>query len=185
MRGEAIHGLADTGCPAFAGIGRRCNGTHAIRFADMETESQENPIGTPEAEPGRLERLAAEVRGLVEDVRTWIDLKIKLLEIEVEERVRDLLNRVAVTVVIAVLAFLALVFVLVTAALALGLWWDNMLLGFVAVTLALVVLTIMLYVLRPGLVRKREAARREDLAAVGPAVEPARLEAATEEDRDG
>lgn len=150
----------------------------------MEPETPKTSTETHEPEPGRLERLVGEVRGLVDDVRTWIDLKIKLLEIEVEDRIRDVLNRVAVTVVLAVLAFLALVFILVTTALALGLWWENMLLGFVAVTLVLVVLTVLVYVLRPGLVRRRTEKQPDGQAAIGPAGDAPRLEAAKPEDGD-
>ena len=151
----------------------------------MEPETKTTEQDIEEVEPGRLERLANEVRGLVEDVRTWIDLKIKLIEIEVEERVRDVLNRVVVSVAIGILAFLALVFVLVTAALALGTWWDSMLLGFLAVTLLLVVLTTLVYVLRPGLVRKREGGKAAEPRAIEAAKEAPRLEAAPEEKPNG
>jgi len=151
----------------------------------MEPETETRKQDIEETEPGRLERLAMEVRGLVEDVRTWIDLKIRLIEIEVEERVRDVLNRVVVTVAIGILAFLTLVFVLVTSALALGTWWDSMLLGFLAVTLLLVVFTTLVYVLRPGLVRKRSAGRSDEPRTIEAAKEAPRLEAAPEEETHG
>lgn len=122
---------------------------------DTETETPKKEAIDEREDSGRLARLANEFRGLVEDVRTWVDLKLKLLEVQVEERVRDAVNRVAVTAFIAMLVFLSGVFVLVTAALALGDWWDSPTLGFLAVTLALIVITLLLYVLRPGLVRRR------------------------------
>lgn len=152
---------------------------------EPEAKRAEPSTDAPETEPGRLERLTGEVKGLVEDIRTWIDLKIKLFQIEVEEHVRDVLNRVAVTISIGVLAFLTLVFLLVTVALALGAWWGNTLLGFVAVTLALLVLTLLVYVLRPALARRRSGQVSKASPEVGPAEDVPRLEAAKTEEAHG
>jgi hypothetical protein len=152
---------------------------------EPETETRTTDTRTSEAEPGRLERLVSEVKGLADDVRTWIDLKIKLLEIEIEDRVRDVVNRVAATAVFVALAFLALVFVLVTAALGLGQWWDNMLLGFLAVSLTLIVLATLVHVLRPGIVRRRTGRSPEAPSTLGPAPEQPRLEAPKPEVEDG
>lgn len=164
-----------------AGAPAGCNGEGEDRFAHMEPESrtEQQAEAADATDGGRISRVAGEVRGLVEDVRTWVDLKLKLLEVEVEERIREFSQRVALTAAVAVMAFLSLVFVLVTVALGLGLWWDSMFLGFAAVTALLVLATGILQAVRPRLVRSRRkpAEPAEAGKAVGAAADRPRLQA--------
>ena len=59
--------------------------------------------GAPANRPrgGKLNRIAGHTQGLVEDLREWIDLRIDLAILEVEEKVDTLRNEVALGLTLA------------------------------------------------------------------------------------
>ncbi|QXD16092.1 phage holin family protein [Rhodocaloribacter litoris] len=105
----------------------------------------------------RLERIALHTRGLVEDVKEWVDLKIQLVQVQIEERIEERLNRAALGVVLGVVVLLALVFALTAAALGLGAWLGHSAWGFLVVAGVLLVVAGLLRAVRPRLVKVREA----------------------------
>ena len=106
-------------------------------------------------QPVRRGRLTSEARGLVEDVKKWVDLKVQLLQIDLEERLEGMLNRIAQSAVMAVLVLLTVLFGLFSIAYGLGAWWYSDALGFLAVTLLLAITTVTFYAMRPTLVKLR------------------------------
>ena len=104
----------------------------------------------------KVERLARETRGLIDDVKDWVDLKIQLVQMEVEERVERKLNQALLGVMLAVVAFLALVFALTAVALGLGSWLGHDAWGFLAVTGLLALVAAALRLLKPRMVKMRD-----------------------------
>jgi fatty acid desaturase len=89
----------------------------------------------------------------VDDVKSWVDLKMQLTQLEVEARVEDKVNEATAGVLIAIIAALALVFLLIAAAIAIGNWLGNAVWGFLIVAAGLVVLTLVTWAAKPRLVR--------------------------------
>ena len=67
-----------------------------------------------------MNRISDQTKGLVDDVKEWVDLRIKLLQIDIEERLETVANQAVSTVVVICLATASIFFGLVAAAIALG-----------------------------------------------------------------
>lgn len=89
----------------------------------------------------KVERIAKQSKGLLDDVRDWIDLKIELLEIELQEKVLGY-------AVVGTLGVLALVFLFITIALGLGIWLGHPVWGFLIVTVVMLGLAGITYRLK-------------------------------------
>lgn len=109
--------------------------------------------GPPSEAPprGKLGRIAGHTRGLVEDLREWIDLRLDLAILEMEERVDDLRNEVALGITLAFLGFFAAMFVFTTIALGLGWVLGHPFWGFLIVSVVLVLTAVALAKSRPEL----------------------------------
>lgn len=107
------------------------------------------PSDAPEG--GKLRRIAGHTQGLVEDLREWIDLRLDLAILELEERVDDLRNEVALGVTLAFFGFFSALFVLVTIALGLGWVLGHPFWGFLIVSGILVLISVVLSQTRPDL----------------------------------
>jgi len=100
---------------------------------------------------GSLRRIAGHTRDLVDDLREWIDLRLDLAILEVEERVDDLQNEIALGLTLAVFGSFAALFVLVTVALGLGWALGHPFWGFLIVAFLLTLLVSILARTRPDL----------------------------------
>ena len=117
-----------------------------------------------------VERIMRHMRALVEDMTAWVELKIKLTQLEIEERIEKKINEVALTVIVAALAGLGGFFMLVTVALAVGAWLGHPAWGFLIVTLLLFSLAFLVRAAKPQIIsgagrqttikEKREAAQK-------------------------
>jgi hypothetical protein len=105
----------------------------------------------PTTDGSRLGRIAGHTRGLVEDAREWVDLRIDLAVLKIEERVDEARNEIALGVIMAVLATFATLFVLSTIALGLGWALGHPFWGFLLVSAGLVGGSAGLYRARPDL----------------------------------
>ena len=101
---------------------------------------------------GIVERMALQSRGLVEDLTEWVELRLKLVQMDVEDRIDARVNRLVVLAAVALVGYLALLFMLVTIALALGAWLGHPAWGFLIVTVVLAVITGVLMILKPRFV---------------------------------
>lgn len=134
-------------------------------FSNVSSTQRQLPPGD-----NNVERIMNHMRALVEDVIAWVELKIKLTQLEVEEKIEKKINEVALTVIVATLGALGGFFLLVTVALALGAWLGHPAWGFLIVTLLLFTLALLIRVARPQIIRgagrqttieeKREAAQK-------------------------
>lgn len=102
-----------------------------------------------------MERIANHTKALVEDMTTWVELKMKLTQLEVEQKIDEQANKIALTVAVGVLGGLGAFFALVTLALGLGAWLGHPGWGFLIVTILLLGLAGLLYASRPHLVGKK------------------------------
>jgi len=114
------------------------------------TDSNTSPARVPEG--GKLSRIAAHTQNLVEDLREWIDLRLDLTVLEMEEQVDRLQNQIALTVTLAILGFFAGLFTLTTVALGLGWALGHPFFGFLIVAGALILLLAVLRAAKPELV---------------------------------
>ncbi len=87
----------------------------------------------------------------MEDLREWIDLRIDLAILEVEETVDDLRNEVALGLTLAFFGFFAALFVFTTAALGLGWLLGHPFWGFLIVSGVLLLVVAALSQARPDL----------------------------------
>lgn len=107
-----------------------------------------------EAPPtGKIGRLSSEARGLVDDTRQWVDAKLRLFELDLEEKLDGIANKMIAGAAVVFFAALALIFGLTALSLFLGTLWDNEALGFVVVALASFVIALIIQWLRPRFVR--------------------------------
>lgn len=118
---------------------------------DTPPKPPAEPATTPSG--GLAARLAEQTHGLVQDLTEWVDLRVQLIQIEVQEQIEAKANEVVRGGVVLVLGLVTLLFVLVTLALGLGVWLGHPAWGFLAVTGLLGLVTAFVRVRRPRLVR--------------------------------
>jgi uncharacterized membrane protein YqjE len=116
------------------------------------TSKQDGPPA-PVATGSKAQRLAQHTQGLIDDLKTWVDLRIELAQMELEERVEAKANKIALGVAIGGIVLLAVVFGLVTLALGLGAWLGHPAWGFLIVTALLGLLAVVLRAARPEFVQ--------------------------------
>ncbi|WP_243663701.1 hypothetical protein [Rhodothermus marinus] len=72
-----------------------------------------------------LQRLRRQMQELVEDLRAWVELRLTLTQLEIEERIEARIRQLLLRLLVGMLAGLAVVFALVAAALGLGSWLGH------------------------------------------------------------
>jgi hypothetical protein len=117
---------------------------------DRSSRQDGSPANRPRG--GKLGRIAGHTRGLVEDLREWMDLRIDLAILEVEEKVDDLRNELALGLTLAFFGFFSALFVFATTALGLGWLLGHPFWGFLIVTVVLLSVVAALATARPDLV---------------------------------
>lgn len=87
-----------------------------------------------ESGAGKVERVVQHSKGLVDDLTTWVDLKIKLTQAEIEEKIESKVRNVILQAAPFVVGALAGLFLLVAIAHGLGWWLGHPFWGFMLVT---------------------------------------------------
>jgi hypothetical protein len=123
----------------------------------MESTPQRNSSSESSAPTrrrrGRLQRITEQTQGLVQDLTSWIELRIELARLEIEERIEARANDIALGVILAGLGALTGVFGLITVALALGALLGHAAWGFLIVTVLLGVTLVVVRAAQPELVQ--------------------------------
>ena len=114
-----------------------------------------------EATDSRIQRIGEQTRGLVDDIKSWVELRMELSQIEVEDRVEEKVNEATAGAIVGIVAGLAVVFLLIAAAIGLGSLFGHQALGFLAVGVILLVLTGIVHAARPKFVRIGKERPRE------------------------
>lgn len=91
------------------------------------------------------------MQGLVQDLQKWIDLRLDLAVLEVEERIDELRNELALGVTVAILAFFAALFALTALALGVGWLLGRPFWGFLAISVLLLLILGVLQSVKPQL----------------------------------
>lgn len=119
----------------------------------LQDRSSKPDAGAPSDAPqgGKLGRIAGHTRGLVEDLREWIDLRLDLAILELEERVDEIRNEAALGLTLAMFGFFAALFGLTTVALGLGWALGHPFWGFLIVSVVLILIVVALSQARPDL----------------------------------
>lgn len=98
-----------------------------------------------------LQRLRRQMQELVEDLRAWVELRLTLTQLEIEERIEARIRQLLLRLLVGMLAGLAVVFALVAAALGLGSWLGHPGWGFLVVALGLAAVAAVFHFARKGL----------------------------------
>lgn len=155
---------------------------------DSQEEGQSAPEGRrlrDERRDGKIRRIASDMQGLVQDLQKWIDLRLDLAVLEVEERIDKLRNDLALGVTVAILAFFAALFTLTTLALGVGWFLGRPFWGFLAVAVLLILILGVLQTVKPQLMPPSNLfetlrERQEDEEPNGPEVPPEETRSSTE-----
>lgn len=131
------------------------------------TSKQDRPLA-PAATGNKAERLVQHTQGLIDDLKTWVDLRIELAQMEFEDRVEAKVNEIALGVAIGGIVLLAVVFGLVTLALGLGALLGHPAWGFLIVTVLLGLSAVVLRAARPEFIRIGQHAKRDSDASATP-----------------
>jgi hypothetical protein len=70
---------------------------------------------TPQLPSGRnrVERITEHGKGLISDLTSWAELKMKLVQVEIEEKIDTRVNKLVSTAIVAGIALLGVVFLLI------------------------------------------------------------------------
>ncbi len=123
------------------------------------TEKTQNSTEKIAEEPGsesKLKSIARETKGLINDLKDWVDLRVKLLQIEVEERIEAAASKIISLLLVAVLGVFAGLMFLIAIAEALSLWLGHPSFGYIIVGVVMAGLAFLLNRSRPRFGRGEE-----------------------------
>lgn len=134
--------------------------------------------------PGRnrVERISQHGKGLVNDLTSWVELRLKLAQVEIEEKIDERVNKVVSMAIVAGIALLGVVFLLIALGMGMSALFISMglssplsyFLGFSVITLLLFGAALILQSMRPHLVdvgRKEADVEQKKLTPGVPAPE--------------
>lgn len=119
----------------------------------MEAIPEQSPVARPEVSADRqlpegrnkVERIGRQTRGLFDDFTEWVELRLRLFQLDIQEKVRTKANEAVIKVAPFIVAALGGLFALVTAALFVGWWLGHPAWGFLVITGLLFLVTGVLY----------------------------------------
>lgn len=110
----------------------------------------------------KVERISAQTKGLFDDFTSWVELRLKLFQAEVQEKVESKVNEAIIKVAPFVAAAIGGFFALITLALFLGWWLGHPAWGFLCVTLLFAAITGILLMRKKRLAREKEDEKKEE-----------------------
>ena len=111
--------------------------------------------GGTDDEAGKVQRITQQTRNLVDDVKSWVELKMTLTQMEIEEKVDEKVNEAVTGAVVAALFFLAALLGLTAAALGIGEWLGHPAWGFLIVMGVLLIIGVILRASKPKVMHVR------------------------------
>ncbi len=144
----------------------------AREYAGEQQSRQNSPRDAmKEAEKAKIERIAGQTAGLVEDLKSWFELKMEFILLNFKDEVksiakeefRDAGKEIAFHIAFAALLLIAAFFILMALAFGLGAWLGHPGWGFLAVAgiLSFIALIVRVVAKRQG--RRKKAAGKVPL----------------------
>lgn len=135
--------------------------------------TEQLPVGR-----NRVERISAHGKGLVSDVTSWVELKMKLVQVEIEERIDARVNDMIATAIVAAFGALGGVFLLIalavgSAAILIAIGLESPLsyfLGFLFIALLLAAGALIMRSMRPHLLNVGKKHRNVETEKLVPRV---------------
>lgn len=93
----------------------------------------------------KVARIGRQTKGLFDDFTQWVELRLRLFQLDVQDKIKTKANEAAIKVAPFIVAALAGLFSLITAALFIGWWLGHPAWGFLIVTAVLFLVTGILY----------------------------------------
>ena len=115
---------------------------------NIDREQSSNPSDDRKA--GRLSAIADETRNLAADIKEWVDLRVQLAQMEIEERIDKITNQIIGLVVVVVVALFAVLFLLMALAIWIGGMLESEALGYVVVGGGQLLITALIRLLEPN-----------------------------------
>ena len=120
---------------------------------------------------GKFDRISGQTKGLVDDVKEWVDLRLKLVQLDLEDRIDVIANQAILTVIVAFIGGTSGIFALFAAAFGLGQLIGNTALGFLSISGLLALITFVMHKVRPKFInnvllsvaRKGQSVAEEDV----------------------
>lgn len=104
----------------------------------------------------RITRLAGESRALFDDLREWVDLRVQLVQVEIEERIEKAVNEAIALILVAIVGLFALAFLLHGVAIWIGTALGGQQWGYLILAAILAVVTLILKTATPDFIGKRK-----------------------------
>ncbi|GAB5519571.1 MAG: hypothetical protein RhofKO_18220 [Rhodothermales bacterium] len=111
------------------------------------------PLPERKAATSKVTRITEHTRGLVDDVKEWVELRIQVAQLEVQQTVEQKLNQAIIGGILAVLALFTVSFLLIALALGLGAWLGHAAWGFLVVGGLLGAVTAFFAIKKPTIVQ--------------------------------
>jgi len=134
-------------------------GTGAATAGGAATSGDEAPhegeASQPEPQPksgNRMTRLAGESRALFDDLREWVDLRVQLVQVEIEERIEKMANELIAIIIVVVLGLFAVAFLLHGVAIWIGEALGGTQWGYLIVAGVLGLITLIVKATKPDFV---------------------------------
>lgn len=93
----------------------------------------------------KVERIGRQTKGLFEDFTQWVELRLRLFQLDVQDKIQKKANEAIIKIAPFVVGALGGLFLLVTAALFIGWWLGHPAWGFLVVTGLLFLVAGVLY----------------------------------------
>ncbi len=142
--------------------------THSVSAMKSTPEEKRRlPEGSIDAERQlpysghKIERMSLQARGLVDDVREWVDLKVKLVQVEIEDKIDEKVNQAVVAAALVFVIGLALVFALTALSLGLGTILGHDAWGFLSVAGLLALIAGGIQIMKPRMLKKSTPAAKK------------------------
>ncbi len=89
----------------------------------------------------KVERISSQTKGLFSDFSSWLELRLKLFQVELQDKIQAKVNESVIKVAPFAAGAIAGMFALVTIALFIGWWLGHPAWGFLVVTAILLLIT--------------------------------------------
>ncbi len=119
------------------------------KTAITEVDKSKPVRQTAESDVSNLERMLADTRSLSEDVAEWLRLKVRLIQLEVHERITNEVNTILSSIVVLGLLMMAFLLGMIAVSLYLGDLLGNIAYGFAVASAFVAIIALLLGRIQP------------------------------------